>query len=430
MTRRKRIFYGWWVVAASLGILFVWAGTGFYSFGILLKPLMNEFGWSRGMTSLAHTIFMLGTAAGSLLVGKLIGRYGVKKIILTGSLVGGIGFILLSQTHNIWYLYIFYALVGVGLGGAAGIVPAGVLVSNWFNRKIGIAMGIVMAGLALGAAILVPSIGFVIDSFGWRGAYIFMGLAVLFIDIPLALFVLKQSPAEMGLYPDGDEPPEVLPSDTSGADAAGTANRAGSPETGGLKRWLKRPSLWLLCLGFCFCVFGQMSILIHEVPYLTDIGIPATVAATAMGFTGGMGAVGKITFGWLTSRFSVRYVAMLCFALQLAGVFILMNINTMTMVWLFVIFFGFSMGAFSTILPLATEDIFGKANFAVLFGFVLMVIVGAGTVGPPLAGFIYDATGSYSIAFNIFAITYFTAMVIIYFAWGTNPRPIKSRRRI
>ena len=430
MIRRPRIFYGWWIAAANLGIMFVSAGIGFYSFGILLKPLMNEFGWSRGITSLAHTIFMLGTAAGSLLVGKLIGRYGVKKIILIGSLVGGIGYILLSQTHNIWYLYIFYALVGAGFGGGAGNIPAGVLVSNWFSRKIGVAMGISMVGLALGAAILVPSIGLVIASFGWRAAYIFMGSVVLFINIPLALFVFKQSPAEMGLHPDGDEPPEVLQPDASKADAAGPVNQTGSPEASGLKNWLKRPSLWFLCLGFCLACIGQISILTHEVAFLTDIGIPATVAAVALGFTGGMGAVGKITFGWLTSRFSVRYVAMSCFALQLVGVFILMNINSMAMVWLFVIFFGFSMGGFATLMPLATEDIFGKANFAMLFAFVFMVVIGAGTVGPPLAGFIHDATGSYSIAFSIFAATYFTAIVITYFAWGTNPRPIKSRRRI
>ena len=184
INRRKRIFYGWWVVAATFGILFVFAGTGFYSLGVLFKPLMNEFGWSRGTTSLAQTIFMLANAVGGLLVGKLIGRYGARIIVLIGSIIGGISFILLSQTYNIWYLYFFYALVGMGIGGAAGMVPAGVLVSNWFSRKIGLAMGIVSSGLALGAALLLPSIGFVIASFGWRVAYIFMGSVVLLINIP------------------------------------------------------------------------------------------------------------------------------------------------------------------------------------------------------------------------------------------------------
>jgi MFS family permease len=171
-----------------------------------------------------------------------------------------------------------------------------------------------------------------------------------------------------------------------------------------------------------------MSILTHEVAYLTDIGISATLAAMAMGFTGGIGAAGKITFGWLTSRFSVRYVVMLCFTLQLIGLFILMQINTIAMVWLFVIFFGFAMGGIPTILPLATEDIFGKANFAVLYAFVNMVVMGASTAGPPLAGFIYDATGSYSTAFSIFAATYLVSIVIVYFAWGPYPRPLKSRK--
>ena len=115
-----KVFYGWWIVVACLGIMFVAAGTGFYSFGVLLKPLMNEFGWSRGAASIAQSICLLMSAAGGLLVGKLVERHSIKKIVMLGGVVGGTCCLLLSLTTNIWYLYTLYFFFGLGVGGGAG----------------------------------------------------------------------------------------------------------------------------------------------------------------------------------------------------------------------------------------------------------------------------------------------------------------------
>ncbi len=433
MTRGKRPFYGWWITAAAFGVFFVMAGTGFYSFGVLLKPLMNEFGWSRGTVSIAQSIYLLMAAASGLLVGKLGERYSVRKIVLVGALVGGASFLLLSLTANLWYLYTLYFFLGIGLGGGAGLVPASVAISKWFTRRRGTAIGIATAGIALGAMILVPVIATIAQSFSWRTSYLFMGLVVLVVDIPLAVLVLKTGPEEMGLLPDGDRMPDRMlelkedpKADPSTINAVASIS---SPERSGRATWLRSLPLWLLCLGFTLAQIGEMSILIHEVSFITDIGISAAAAATAFGLTGGMGGIGKIAFGWLTDKVSVRYVTMLCFVLQLAGVLILMRSSTMTMVWLFVVVFGSSMGGMVTLMPLAVGDLFGTANFGVIYGFVHLVVVGCATVGPTFAGFIYDATGSYSIVFTTFAIMYAISVVTVYFAWGFNPRPIRSPER-
>lgn len=429
MTRGKRPFYGWWITAAAFGIFFVMAGTGFYSFGVLLKPLMNAFGWSRGTASIAQSIYLLMAAVSGLLVGKLMERHSVRKIVLVGAIVAGASFLLLSLTTNLWYLYVMYFFLGIGLGGGAGLVPVSVALSNWFTRRRGTAIGIATAGIALGAMILVPLIATIAQHFGWRASYIFMGLVVFAIDIPLAVLILKTSPEEMGLLPDGDRRPEQKEDPIASPASASVVEASSSPEPSGRATWMRSLPLWLLCLGFALAQIGEMSILIHEVSFITDIGISATAAATALGFTGGMGGIGKIAFGWLTDKVSARYVTMLCFLLQLMGVFILMRTSTVAMVWLFVIVFGFAMGGMVTLMPLAIADLFGIGRFGVIYGFVHLVVVGCATAGPTFAGFVFDATGSYSIVFTAFAIMYAISVVTVYFAWGFNPRPVRSPER-
>ena len=154
--------------------------------------------------------------------------------------------------------------------------------------------------------------------------------------------------------------------------------------------------------------------------------IPAAQAAAAISFTGGMGAIGKITFGRLCDKLSPRYVIIPCFLLQLISITILKHTTTMTMVWLLVIVFGFSMGGFAPLQPLAVSNLFGKANFAMILGFSNLVINCLGTMGPPFAGFIYDTTDSYHTAFNIFTITYIIAAILVYFAGEKKPQPLKN----
>lgn len=410
--------------------MFVQAGVGFYSFGVLLKPLMNELGLSRGMVSVAQSIFLFTGAAIGLFLPRLVERYGVKRIVLLGAVTGGTSFFLLSLMNSSWHLYILYCFLGLGLGGGAGIIPPAMAISNWFLRRKGTAMGIAMAGIALGAMILAPLVGLVIEGFGWRTAYISMGLVVFIVDIPLALLVLRMSPQEMGLLPDGDKPREIMEVPTGESPGTPVAKSTGAPEQRSSSIDFKSLPLWFLSIGLALAHIGESSILTHEVPFITDIGIPVTMAATALGFTGGIGGIGKVTFGWLADRLSTRYVLILCFGLQLVGVLILLRTHTMAMVWLFVVVFGFAMGGVVTLIPLAVWNRFGMSNFGVTYGFVNFVATIGSTAGPLFAGFMFDATGSYSVVFTIFAITYAVSIVAIYFTWGRGPRPIRNLKRI
>ncbi len=425
-----RFFYGWWIIAAALCFTFVMAGTGFYSFGVLLKPLMNEFGWSRGAASMAQSIYLLMAAFAGFVVAKLVERHSVRKIMLLGAIIGGTSWLLVSLTFSLWYMYIMYVFVGLGLGGGAGLIPAVVVVSNWFSKRRGTAIGIATAGVALGAMILVPSIGFIAENFGWRMSYLFMGLLVLIVDVPLALFLVKDHPADVGLLPDGDDPSTVSGA-VSGVVHSGHTRAYGGAAQEVQSSWLKSLPLYGLCLGFTLAQVGEMSIVTHEIPFITDMGISATAAAAALGITGGVGGIGKVVFGWLTDKISSRYVTIVCFGIQLIGLLILMQTRSMVMIWLFVALFGFGMGGMPTLMPLAVTELFGMASFGVIYGFVHFIVIGVSTIGPPFAGFIYDATGSYAFAFTVFAITYFISLIAIYFTWGVSPRPlIKPGRKI
>jgi len=424
MIRRQGLFYGWWIVAAALGLMFLTGGTGFYTYSVLLKPLMAEFGWTRAATSAAQSIYFAVYGAAGVLFGKLIQRYSIRKIVFLGVLIKGTAFLLLSLTSSIWYLYIIYFFVGLGTG-AAGMVPLATLVSNWFIRRRGMAMGITMAGIALGAMLIVPTVSFIVESFGWRTAFIFMGLIYYLGGIPLALFVLKTKPEEMGVLPDGEEPSEIkkVP-----ARASTTRSTITGTETGRATTLLKGLPIWLLSGGFFLAMGGQMGILVHEAPFITDMGVSAMTAAVALGFTGGMGGIGKVSLGWLTDRLSTRYVVLLCFTIQIVGVLILMRTHTMAMLWLFVVVFGFGMGGTVALMPLAVGDRFGLAPFGVVFGIVNFLHTIGSTMGPLFAGYVFDVTGSYSFAFTTFLATYIVAIVAIYFTWGTDPKPIRSLR--
>jgi sugar phosphate permease len=424
MLRGPRLFYGWWIVIAALVLTVLTTGAGFYSYSVFFKPLMGEFGWTRAATSIAQSIYSITYGASGVLAGRLIERYSIKRIVLFGVLVEGTSFLLLSLISNLWHLYIIYFILGMGTGGV-GMVILATVVSHWFVKRRGIAMGITVAGMSLGALIIVPIVGVIVASLGWRLAFVFMGLLFYAGGIPIALFVLKKRPQEMGLLPDGEKP-SIIDSPIIATPAISTAAVV---EKGSLTALFKNRSIWLLSASFFLAYAGENAILIHEVPIVTDMGIPATAAAVALGFTGGVGGVGKVVLGWLTDKISTRYMVMICFTIQIMGVLILRQVHTMAVLWLFVLVFGFGMGGAAALVPLAVGDRFGIASFGIVFGIVNFLGNIGSAIGPFFAGYIFDVTGGYSLAFSTFIMTYAAAILIVYCTWGLNPRPIKSLRR-
>ncbi|MFC1977340.1 MFS transporter [Chloroflexota bacterium] len=422
---KPKIFYGWWIVAVSLIVLFITLGLGYYSFGVFLKPLAAEFGWNRAMVSGAMSIFLLAWGLVCPFVGRLADRYGPRMLVIVGTIALGISFCLLNLTSALWHLYLLYACAGAA-SATCSEIPVSAAVSNWFRKKRGIAMGITASGIGFGGLLLAPLVGFLILNSGWQTTYFFMGLLTWAVILPLVIPLMKTRPQEMGLFPDGDRDRERLGTN----DFLMQQNSTNSIEHSSLKNsstaeLVKRKELWLVGFAFSLVSFGIIGVVIHEVPFMIDMGIPMTTAATMLGLTAGIGIVGKLGFGYLTDKMSPKWVALACIAMQSVGVVILLQSRTLGMVWAFIVVFAFASGGMNTLRPLVIGEFFGTDSFGKVFGLTELMRRFGSAGGPFIAGYIFDTTGSYHYAFVSIIAAYLLGMLALFLAC-----PVKQNKLI
>ncbi len=411
--QKTKIFYGWWVVAACFVLCFLFAGAGFYSFSIFIKPLENEFGWDRAAISLTMSIhFIIGGLMGPF-VGKLTQSFGPKKVMTLAAIGSGACFLLVSLTQSLWYFYVIYALLALMLCGI-GVVPVSSLLANWFNKRRGSATGAALVGIAAGGMLLAPLLGSITTRFGWKASYIFLGLLVWAVALPVIQFVIKVNPAELGMAPDGHN---RAISTHKTEDRISETGLAGWPSSTALRS----RTFWCLAASFFLAPMAQLGVLQHQVPLIIDTGVSQTTAATALGLTAGIGGLGKLSFGRFSEIMPFRYVVTLCFGLQALAIFVLGNINSMPMLWLYVVIFGFGMGGVVVLLPLAVGHYFGLASFSVLLGTLWMINAIGGALGTYVSGLIYDYTGAYQYALYLFIAAYLVAISGIFLAGKPMP---------
>jgi MFS family permease len=409
MKKANQFFYGWRIVIAVAIMIFT-LSVGWTLFGIVLKQLMEQFDTGRGTVSLAQSINTIAGGVAGIFAGRLLSHYRPRMFMLWGSVACAVTALLISLSPGLWYFYVFSCIAGIATG-FNGVITYFTLLSRWFTRKWGAAVGFAQAGGFIGAMAIAPVLGLIAENLGWRATYLFSGLLFVVVNLPLILFVTKDRAQSVGLLPDGDN-------DST------TAEQTPVVKNTGLLTFLKSPALWLLCICFAFQGIGYGVIINHEVSFLTDMKVSATVAASAVGFTIGLTAIASLASGWLADRFSSRYVAILFILLAIIGLLVLLRADTMPQIWLFVVLFGLGIGASGTLLAIVTREIFGAANFSALFGFTNVIFMAGCAIGAPLAGFIFDATGSYKMVFVIVAAFFAGAMLTIYFAFGAAPKPL------
>lgn len=415
---QRKIFYGIWIIAGCFVLLFLFAGAGFYSFSIFIKPLEEQFGWSRGAIALTMSIYMLLHGIVGPLVGHLAETYGPKRIMTLFALGSGTCFILVSFTPALWYFYMSYALLAV-VNSGIGFIPVSSLIARWFIRRRGTAIGAAMVGISVGGFVLSPIIGQITYHFGWRVSYVFLGILVWLLAVPVTLFVIKGSPLEMGLMPDGDAPasPNKLHDTLESANRPITAEQEGWP----IREAFKTRSFFWILATFFLAPLAQMGVLQHQVPLIVDAGISEASAAAALGLTAGLGGLGKLSFGRISEILPFRYTAMICFGLQALGVFVLLNARSMPMVWLYVVIFGFAMGGVIVLLPLVVGHFFGLAAFGVIMGAVTLAQSLGNSSGTLISGLIYDLLGDYNYALIAYIGIYLSAIMTIFMAGKPKP---------
>jgi MFS family permease len=419
-----RVFYGWWVVAAGTIINAFGVGTYFYGFSTFFNPMIAEFGWSRALMSGVYSLSRLEGGIEGPIAGWLIDRYGARKILMIGMTIAGIGYILLSQVSSPLSLYVLFGLTSIGFN-MGSVHGTGAAAAKWFIKKRGRAFAFLITGNGLGGAIFVPVIAWLIVQYGWRWAAVIVGIGLLCIPLPLGL-VLRSTPEEMGLSPDGKANDHEDPnSEDEDSDQIHTETDEGEALPGEIdftvKEALKTRAFWTFVGAMLMRAFIMSSIVVHQIPHLVDIGIPYQTASNVLGMMVLLSVPGRFIFSWLGDLFSKKMLLFLLCIVQAIGIYIFIHATTMTLLYFFVIVYGISYGAVIPLFFTLRADLFGRKHYATIGGLMMTMTMTGTVISPILAGYLYDVTRSYTLVFNVFI----GLILISGLLFLMIPRPVK-----
>jgi len=388
---RDRIFYGWIIVAAIIVSGFVMMGAN-SSFGVFFKSLEETFNLTRASTSGVLSVRMVFNAIAAFLGGWAIDRYGPKKVFSVMGFFIGLSLLLTGLTTQAWQLFITYGLlISIGTGAIYVVMTSSVL--HWFDRKRGLALGISGAGGGIGTAVILPLSASLISSLGWRNTSKLLGVVSWLIMFPIAQ-LFKRSPQEMGVLPDGEQP--------------GSQAYASEPETAtqsrsqpSLSQVLRTRNLWTILFIWLVMAFSSFFIITHIVPHAIDIGYSEVESAVILSIGGIATIAGRLFFGIISDRVSVKGVAIVSSLIQAAAIICLVWTEDLRLLYLFGFIHGLTFGGFGISITVLISRAFGLGDIGKVLGFLEIGIFIGGAIGPYLGGYIFDTTGSYSPAFLI-----------------------------
>lgn len=396
--RTPRVFYGWWIVGASVLISMYTAGAVFYGFTAIFEPIVSEFGWSYTQISLAASLRGLEMGILAPVVGVLVDRLGPRRLMLAGCVVAAAGLLLLSRTNSLATFYWSFILISAGLSTCTMTVITA-SVANWFRRRIGLATGIAISGFGLGG-LMIPVVVHLVDAYDWRTTVALLAAGMIIVVAPLSL-LFRHRPAQYGYLPDGASPPETQLT-PGGTPPSSTDDE---PQVS-VRQALKSRAFWALALSFTSHMLVVTAIITHVMPYLSSIGVArptASLVATAIPLSS---IAGRLAFGWISDRFNrwrtaatgfgLLAVGLVCFAAAASvGLWVLVP---------FLIFFSTGYGGLNVMRASLLRDIFGRKTFGTLFGILMGVNMAGSIAGPVLAGWAFDSWGSYRDIWLIFAV--------------------------
>ena len=417
-------YYGWIIVGTALVTMLVAYGI-WWSFSMFYVQILKEFGWSRGSTATIFTVGSVVYGFGSLVAGALVDRFGPRKLLPLACILIAAGCLINSLAQQLWHFYLAYG-VFIGLGViCAGFVPMTVILSNWFVRRRGTALGVALIGNIQPPLLAVP-IQYLIASFGWRASYAILGAVAFLIIAPLTVLLMRARPGDVGLEPDR------LP--------AGPSSRESSPHSPGytveivnpkwaetdwtLARATRTHQFWILSAMMATMGTGAGMIMHHLVAMAMDVGHTAALAAFIFSLAG-LCSIGGRLGGFLSDRWGREVVFTI-----LAFFFILSALSLLVMIqsgqawplYLYALAYGVGAGLSSPAVGAGTADLFIGRSFGAILGCInISYGIGQG-VGAWAGGAIFDKTGSYTLAM-LTAIPLFTAMCILF--WLAGPRKIR-----
>ena len=406
-------FYGWIIVAIAMVAGFISSGVSKVTMAVVLKPISEDLGWSRSVTAAAITLGSFGGGMLSPLFGPVADRYGPRLLLPLGGVLVGLLSIGVSQSTAPWQFYATFiparALTEFLL---CGVVPY-TAIANWFHAKRPRAMGLVAMSTPLGSAATTLIFQFLDIHYGWRSAFLALGLAFLILVVLPAAIFLRRQPEDLGMYPDG-----VAPSLHSDARATSTTQSSANAE----RSWtraeaMRMPALWLLVASVFLASLGTGGIAFHTVAYFTDVKISPAVAAGALSVMALSGAFGNGIWGALAERLSPRSLSVTTTVLSALSVALLMQVDSPLTAYLFCVLFGISArGGTAVLTQILLAHYFGRRSFGAISGVLEPFHKGGLGAGALVAGIAFDWSGNYRAVLLFFLASYLMSAVLVFLA--------------
>jgi sugar phosphate permease len=393
----KKFFYGYWILAGTFLLHALGSGEYFYGFSVFYNPLKEEYGWSSAVTSGAVSLSRLEGGIEGPLVGFLIDKYGPRKLLSVGLFLTDLGFISMTLVDSVLMLYLVYGgllSIGYNTGFSHSLST---MITFWFYKQRSRALSVYAIAAGVGGALIVPLLARAINQYGWRTTSIICGLSFWIIGFPL-LLVFRDKPEDLGLLPDGIDLSLTKYIEKETQETKEIKYQITTKEA------ITSPTFSKLFLGEAFRSFLLSSIVLHQIPHLISIGIKETQAASILGLLIFVSIPGRLVFGALGDFLSKRLLLSFTMLFQALGVLILAYAKSVLHIYIFVIIYGLAYGGAIPLLMAIRGDLFGRESFAKISGLMAPFKTLGGVGGPIFAGYIFDLTGSYRIAFQIFAI--------------------------
>jgi len=411
-----RFYYGWVILGAAVLAMALGSGVSFWAFGLYVDPMESEFGWSRAQVSAGFSVSLAISGLSGPFIGRWVDSRGPREAILIGAVMTALSYLLLATTSSLWQWFVFLSINAI-FRQLMFFIPFQALISRWFDRKRGVALGILGTGFSLGGFVVLL-MTLVIDEFGWDGSFLFTSAVIAAVYIPMTLFVLKNNPSDVGAFIDGESHEEA------------EARLAGGPLRGlTLRQALRTPLFWLIAFAMTFFLFGVFGWLVHQVPFYESVGVDRGVAGALVTTVAAGGIFARLGFGLIVDRFPrVETPAMVLLVFLSSSFVALLLDSSAAGIGVFMVLWIIGSGGGPLLEPLLLTRAFGLAHFGTILGMLGLVETIGIISSPTLIGAIFDATGSYDWALVLLMGAFLSALTLFFFA-SRLPLPIESLSR-
>ena len=394
-------FYGWKIVWAGALINFFSIGLPFYAFSVFYIHLQEEFNAGRFLISSTLSILIIAGGVFAPICGHLVDRYSIKNILSLGSLLFGLGLIALGFCQNYYQFLIVYGTIlslGITLFGNLSTAK---LISFWFNKKNGSAIGYAALGISLSGVFIPPIAVYLIGIFDWRITYMIFGIFVIVFFIPFCRFFIINKPSEVNQNIDGIEPLEENSSKIEGKI---------------MNFWsiVKVPAFWILIIIFSLQFCANLGVYSHIFPYVSDLGFDIKKAGYAVSVGAFGAALGKVVFGKLIDIFSARITLWISIIIQGVGILLVSSSSTYSLLLLSVLIMSLGLGGSVPLMNILFSKTFSSINFGKALGLAVPFMVPIQVIGGPLSGWLFDTFGNYDLAFSLNAGVCLIAFLFVF----------------